>query len=73
VQFKIGTGATRGINTVRIDLGDDDLYVVTFYKIGRRALDCREMGKVEMVEAANLRAVFTSATGFECSLGTMGR
>lgn len=67
LQFGIGRGAKGGINKVRIDLVGD-LYTVTFYKIGRRALDIKVVESLEMVYASDLRRVFTRTTGFELKL-----
>jgi hypothetical protein len=59
------------INVVRIKLEPTDTYTVAFSRLyGPTMTTIRE---VEDVGVENLREIFTSVTGLETSLGTMGR
>lgn|SRR6185437_4719076 len=69
LQFRIGARATNKATHCRVQLVRDE-YTVTFRKI--RGAHCRQISEAEMVGVENLRQVFTSATGFDCTLGTMG-
>jgi hypothetical protein len=61
--------ATNGINRVRIDLTAADLYDMTF--IRARGLKVFYETKIEEVHCDQLRSIFTEATGFEVSLGSL--
>ena len=60
-------------NKVRIKLEPNDTYTVEFFDINFRTATTRSKKSVEGVLFPELRAVFTSNTGMETSLGTMGR
>lgn len=66
LMFAIGKGAKGGINKVRVTLDPSDTYTVEFFKL--RGVDCKQIASVDMVYADGLRAVFTSHTGFDCTL-----
>jgi hypothetical protein len=66
LTFRIGSGATQGINCVKITLDADDTYTMTFYKI--RGLKVTVVKEIDMVYAEDLRRVFTVTTGFRTSL-----
>lgn len=72
LTFKLPKSPKR-IRAVRITLTPDDLYTVTFYKWTRRngLADFTIATELAGVSFDQLRAVFTSATGLETSLGTM--
>lgn len=67
LTFKIGKGAKRGINAVRVTLDPTDTYTVEFIKIGR-GWNVSTLETVGMVYGDSLRAVFTEHTGFLVSL-----
>lgn len=72
LTFKLPSSPT-GIRAVRVTLMPNDLYVMTFYKRGRRATgDLEPVAERNGVYADQLRNVFTSVTGLETSLGTLG-
>ena len=60
-----------GINYVRITLTPADTYNVTFSRV--YGLKITPKASADGIYASDLRRVFTSATGLETSLGTMGR
>tara|TARA_R100001086_G_C11713501_1_gene224846 strand:+ start:214 stop:660 length:447 start_codon:yes stop_codon:yes gene_type:complete len=66
VYFKFPS-AKNGINSVVINLHEDDTYSLHFDKI--RGDSVKEMGSYYDVYAESLRQVFTDATGLETSLG----
>lgn len=68
LAFKLPRGARDGINYVKITLAAD-LYTVTFYKF--RGVNITPVYEVVMIQADQLREVFTRYTGLETSLGTM--
>jgi hypothetical protein len=61
--------ANRGINYVKITLGADDLYEITFGKI--RGTKYTKLAEIAGVYADQLRGIFTRETGLETSLGSM--
>lgn len=70
LQFKLpksGARAKLGIDAVRITLEDNDTYTMRFYK------GMQEVRAIGALYSDNLRQAFTSVTGLETSLGTMGR
>ena len=69
LQFSIPT--SRKINKVFIELTDLDLYNVFFYNI--RGTVVKVIHMVDGIDAGRLREIFTTITGLETSLGTMGR
>ena len=70
LQFKLPARfAKDGINCVRVELEPSDTYRAIFYKLGRTSTVI--VHRVDGVHADSLRAVFTSATGLETSLGSM--
>jgi hypothetical protein len=62
--------AKDGINVVLVVLDPSDTYTLTFYK--KRGLKCTTVEVVDNVHADSIRAVFTSHTGLETTLGTLG-
>ena len=66
-KFRGSKAATH----MKIVLDVMDTYTVTFYKI--RAATCKTVKVYEGVYNDMLRDIFTSFTGLETSLGTMGR
>lgn len=74
LSFKLPRGARDGINGVSITLTPGDLYDVEFLKVsGGRSYSRKVVREVMGVYADQLRSVFTSVTGLETSLGTMGK
>jgi hypothetical protein len=67
LTFKIGRGAKRGINAVRVTLDASDTYTVEFIKIGR-GWKVETVEEISLVYGDSLRAVFTEHTGFRTSL-----
>lgn len=63
--------AKDGINWVRVTLTAMDDYTLTFLKV--RGVKTTPVAEREGVYNDSLRAVFTSVTGLDTSLGTMGR
>lgn len=61
------------INAVRIELLPNDSYKVDFYNIRKRGLNIDTIASHENVPAESLRGLFTSTTGLDCTLGTMGK
>ncbi len=66
LQFRIGRGATGGINCIRIELEGSDTYKVEFFKI--RGLNCDLKKEINGLVAEDLQRVFTNETGFETRL-----
>ena len=66
LQFKIGRGAKNGINTVRINLDDDDTYSVEFWRV--RGVSMTKVCEESQVYADRLQATFTAATGLDTKL-----
>tara|TARA_R110000751_G_scaffold12892_6_gene44095 strand:- start:429 stop:746 length:318 start_codon:yes stop_codon:yes gene_type:complete len=62
VSFKLGKGASNGINHVRVELTADDLYTVTFLRVWGTKVTT----KSQTVGAYSdmLVSLFESATGF---------
>jgi hypothetical protein len=60
--------AKSGINKVAVELTPADEYTVRAYRYSRRTLECPEVATREHIQAADLRRVFTTLTGLECSL-----
>lgn len=72
LTFRLPATITRDrINFVRITLTPADVYRVEFMKV--RGLNITTVSTHDDVYASDLRRVFTSATGLETSLGSMGR
>ena len=72
LQFGLPSLGTKdGINKVRITLTPNDTYDIDFFKI--RGTKIEKKGAVNGVHVDELRQVFTSRTGLETSLGTLGR
>lgn len=72
VWFKLPRGLAKdGINMVKITLTAMDDYIVETLKV--RGLKVTPVGYRENVYSDTLRAVFTTLTGLDTSLGTMGR
>lgn len=65
LQFKIGKGAKRNINTVQVELDPSDTYTVKFWNC--RGLKMNLISEVSDVYCDSLRQVFTDATGFYCT------
>lgn len=71
LRFRLPNNFARnGINLVRITLDQSDTYTVEFMKL--RGTDVQTVSTRSHVYAEDLRKVFTSVTGLEASLGTMG-
>ena len=68
LQVRVGRGAARGINKVRIVLTTDDLYELDYYRVGRGGLDVHHIARSLAVPAESLRTCFTDITGFDCAL-----
>lgn len=68
IQFKLGRGAARRINKVRVTLGSDDLYKLEFFRIDVREGKVFHIAVCERVHAESLRSCFTNITGMDCSL-----
>jgi hypothetical protein len=66
LQFRIGRGATDGINCVRIELTSADLYTVKFYRV--RGVSCVLVSEFFDVYADMLRTMITAHTGFRVTL-----
>jgi hypothetical protein len=66
LSFKIGRGATNGINYIRIELNLNDTYNVQFMKC--RGLDCKVVKIVGNVYGDKLAETFRNCTGFATSL-----
>lgn len=66
VQFRIGSGALKGINCVRTVLTPEDEYTVTFYRVS--GLNTAVVHEAEHVYAEDLQAVFERHTGFKTKL-----
>ena len=75
VQFKIGGGAAKRINSIRIVLDPSDTYTVSFYSLRKikGILTSKLVAEHSDIYADALRDIFTAETGFECTLGTLGR
>jgi hypothetical protein len=74
LSFKLPRGARDGINGISITLTPADLYDVEFLKVsGGRSYSRKVVREVTGVYADQLRSVFTSVTGLETSLGTLGK
>lgn len=56
-------------NGVRITLDATDTYTVKFTKFSMKSLDITVIDEISGVYAEDLRRVFTSATGLDCTLG----
>lgn len=70
LQFKLpksGARAKLGIDAVRITLEDSDTYTMRFYK------GMQEVRAIGALYSDNLRQAFTSVTGLETSLGSLGQ
>jgi hypothetical protein len=66
LSVKIGSGARDGITHVRVFLMANDTYTVEFLKI--RGVNVKTVSTHSNVYADQLRALFTTCTGFEVSL-----
>lgn len=62
LSFRIGSGATRGVNLVKITLNGLDLYDLEFYR--SRGTKLKIVSSVENVYFDQLQTVFTENTGF---------
>ena len=72
LSFKLPAGTSRdGSNYIKITLTAMDDYQIE--TLGVRGLKVTPKSFREGVYADNLQAVFTSVTGLDTSLGTMGR
>ena len=72
LQFRVSGRLTRdNINFVRIELDANDTYRVEFGRVFRSNYTVKHT--VEGVYGDDLQRVFTTHTGLETSLGTMGR
>jgi hypothetical protein len=58
--------ARNGINKIRVALDASDTYTVTAYRY--RALNLTQIEAVDGVYCDNLRDVFTSVTGLDCTM-----
>lgn len=71
LRFKLPANFAReGINLVRITLDPSDTYTMEFFKI--RGTNVETIATRDNVYSDNLRDVFTSETGLDTSLGSMG-
>ncbi|MGZ2374934.1 hypothetical protein ACVI3U_002837 [Sinorhizobium medicae] len=59
--------ATKGLITLTVA----DTYTVEFFQWNARRLEMKPLGTVADVYAEDLRRVFTSETGLDCTLGAM--
>jgi len=64
VQFKIGRGAAKKINTVVVELTPADTYTVTFWNC--RGMKMDKISTFEDVYCDELQDLFTRETGFYC-------
>lgn len=72
VRFRLPARfAKSAINIIQIKLTAADDYTVTGFTL--RGTTCTQKAEQAGVYADNLRAVFTTMTGLETSLGTCGR
>jgi hypothetical protein len=71
LQFKVGKGAAKGINFVKITLTIMDTYTVEFFKF--RAAKLTPIAVREEVYNDELQAVFTQETGFYTSIGRFAK
>lgn len=60
--------ATNKANHFEVELAADDTYTVTFWKIGRGGLDCKEISSTRMVYADQLKRFVEKETGLYLSL-----
>lgn len=67
LNFKIPT-AKDGINIVRIQLNAFDLYDVEFISLHAPRYETKIVAEYTMVDCAQLRSLFTSATGLDTHL-----
>ena len=65
IQFKFMRGK-GGVNSMIIQLEENDTYTITFYKI--KKFDCDEIKKLELVYADQLQEIFRNQTGLDTSL-----
>lgn len=68
LQFSLPRGAVNKANKVRITLTQRDDYRVEFLRYSPRTLECTTLSQDDGVYAENLRQVFTSRTGLDCTL-----
>ncbi|RVH56252.1 hypothetical protein CN213_16015 [Sinorhizobium meliloti] len=72
LQFDLPRGLARNKATkVRVTLTVHDTYSVEFFQWNARRLEMKPLGAVADVYAEDLRRVFTSETGLDCTLGAM--
>lgn len=67
IQFKIGRNAHR-VTHVRIELNASDTYDVSFHRVTRRGLECKELARFDGVYVDSLRELFEKQTGLYLSL-----
>lgn len=65
-RFRIGGGAKKGINMIKIILTGKDLYDIEFLKAGKS--DFKIIQKELDVQAEDLQDVFMGVTGFDTRL-----
>lgn len=68
LSFTLPKAAKDGINRVQIELTDENLYTVRFYR--GPVLDIALVSEHTLVTDENLRELFTERTGLDCTLGT---
>jgi hypothetical protein len=68
LQFSF-KGSTKA-NKCRIALEPSDTYKVEFFRL--RGGECKPVAEFEGVYNDMLKKIFTSTTGLECTLGTLG-
>lgn len=69
LQFRLpACGKGRRINCCRVELADEDLYRVTFYRITKRGLNVSIIAHARGVDVDGMRAFFTRITGLALSL-----
>lgn len=66
VQFRIGSGARKRINRIKVTLDPSDTYTIELY--AGRGLKIRTVESFSDVYADSLRATVERATGFYLSL-----
>jgi len=66
IEFKIK--GSRKISHIRIELNDNDLYVIVFSKWKPRALEMKEVNKLENVYNNDMHRLIEEETGLYLSL-----
>ncbi|MCB5201690.1 hypothetical protein LH464_04255 [Neorhizobium sp. T786] len=70
LQFDLPRGfAANKATKVRITLDVSDTYTMAFYQWNAKKLDMKQLSEIPGVYADDIRRIFTSETGLDCTLG----